>query len=402
MRKDPPLLAEYDHIIQDQLNSGIIKEVKPSLENSKTTKAHYLSHHAVVREDALTTKVRVVMDGSAKVNAEAPSLNECLYTGPSLTPNILNILLRFRWFEVPIISDIEKAFHMIRVDERDRDSLRFLWIDDINSTDPRLVFLRFCRVVFGLNCSPFLLGGTLRHHITNCKFHDPKFAKELLESIYVDDLINGRENQQTTLKVYELSKACLEKGGFNLRKWRTSDPELQSLIDEIEAKQQTPKAETKFESDETSYAKTVVGGTKNLEPSEQKVLGLKWNYESDEHLLTFDKLIKLSKTMTPTKRNLLKLSASLFDPLGIVSPISVRMKILLQETCKLHLEWNTPLPETLVKVWCEILNDFEQILCISILRCYFGEINEEIEQYSLHAFGDASKKVFCSVIYLVM
>ena len=59
-------------------------------------------------------------------------------------------------------------------------------------------------------------------------------------------------------------------------------------------------------------------------------------------------------------------------------------------------------PETLVKVWCEILNDFEQILCISIPRCYFGEINEEIEQYSLHAFGDASKKAFCSVIYLVM
>ena len=78
------------------------------------------------------------------------------------------------------------------------------------------------------------------------------------------------------------------------------------------------------------------------------------------------------------------------------------MKILLQETSKLHLQWNTPLPETLVKVWCEIFNDFEQILCISIPRCYFDEINEEIEQYSLYAFGDASKKAFCSVIYLVM
>ena len=206
LRKDPQLLAEYDHIIRDQLNSGIIEEVKPSLENSKTTKVHYLSHHAVVREDALTTKVRVVMDGSAKVNAEAPSLNERLHTGPSLTPNILNILLRFRWFKVPIISDIEKAFHMIRVDERDRDSLRFLWIDDINSTDPRLVFLRFCRVVFGLNCSPFLLEGTLHHHITNCKFDDPKFAEELLKSIYVDDLINGGANQQGHLRFMNCQK----------------------------------------------------------------------------------------------------------------------------------------------------------------------------------------------------
>ena len=225
-----------------------------------------------MRENALATNVRVVMDGSAKVNAEAPSLNECLYTGPSLTPNILDILLRFRWFKVPIISDVEKAFRMIRVDERDRDSLRFLWIDDINSIDPRLVFLRFCRVAFGLNCSPFLLGGTLHHHITNYKFDDPKFAEELLKSIYVDDLINGGENQYRAQKVYELSKARLEKGGFYLRKRRTSDPELRSLIDEIKTKQQIPKAETKFESDEISYVKTVVGGTENLEPSEQKVL----------------------------------------------------------------------------------------------------------------------------------
>ena len=137
-------------------------------------------------------------------------------------------------------------------------------------------------------------------------------------------------------------------------------------MDKIETKQQPPKAETKFESDETFYAKTVIRGIKNFEPSAQKVLGLKWNYESDELLSTFDKRIELSKTMTPTKRNLLKISALLFDPLGIVSPVAVRMKILLQETCKFHLEWDTPLPETLMKVWCEMLNDFEQIPCISI------------------------------------
>ena len=69
LRKNPPLLDEYDLINWNQLNSGIIEAVKSSLENSETTKVHYLSHHAVVRKYALTTKVRVVMDGSAKVNA---------------------------------------------------------------------------------------------------------------------------------------------------------------------------------------------------------------------------------------------------------------------------------------------------------------------------------------------
>ena len=96
--------------------------------------------------------------------------------------------------------------------------------------------------------------------------------------------------------------------------------------------------------------------------------------------------------MTPTKRNLLKLSASLFDPLGIFSPVSVRIKILLQETCKLHLEWDMLLPETLVKMWSEIR--FHAAILTKLVK--------KIEQYSLHAFGNSSKKAICSMIYPVV
>ena len=126
------------------------------IEQTEVGRVHYLSHHCVVRQDATTTKVRVVLDGSAKTSAASPSLNECLYTGPSLTPNILDILLRFRSYKVALVSDVEKAFHMIHVDERDRDVLRFLWINGINAESPEIVTLRYTRVVFGLNCSPFL------------------------------------------------------------------------------------------------------------------------------------------------------------------------------------------------------------------------------------------------------
>ena len=123
-------------------------------------RVHYLSHHPVVCEDAATTKVRIVMDESAKITADAPSLNECLYTGPSLTRGIIDILIRFRWYRIGIVSDIEKAFHMIHVDEKHHDVLRFLWEQDIDSVDPKLLILCFIGVFFGLNCSPFILGGT--------------------------------------------------------------------------------------------------------------------------------------------------------------------------------------------------------------------------------------------------
>ena len=58
--------------------------------------------------------------------------------------------------------------------------------------------------------------------------------------------------------------------------------------------------------------------------------------------------------------------------------VSVHMKMLPQETWKLHLEWDTPLPETLVKMWFEILNDFEQNLCISIHAAILMELMKKL------------------------
>ena len=76
----------------------------------------------MVRNDKQTTKVRVVYDASSK-QCGGPSLNDCLYTRPSLTENIADILIRFRSHKIALIGDIEKAFHMISVAEDDHDVL---------------------------------------------------------------------------------------------------------------------------------------------------------------------------------------------------------------------------------------------------------------------------------------
>ena len=122
LRNEPDILKEYDNVIRDQLNKGIVESVPERNEGSKRT--HYLPHHAVIRQDKATTKLRVVYDASAK--SMGPSLNDCLYSGPSLTQNIVDIMLRFRAHKVALTGDIEKAFLMIHVAESDRDALRFL------------------------------------------------------------------------------------------------------------------------------------------------------------------------------------------------------------------------------------------------------------------------------------
>ena len=399
LRKDQPLFLEYDRVIQEQAQMGIIEEVKPTLIKQMKDRVHYLSHHAVVRKEALTTKVRVVMDGSAKVKANAPSLNECLHTGPSLTPNILDILLRFRWFKVALVSDIEKAFHMITVDEQDRDALRFLWIDDVYATDPKLVCYRFSKVVFGLNCSPFLLGATLNYHIQNCKLEDATLKDTLTQSTYVDDVVMGADTVERAHEIYARAKAFLLKGGFKLRKWRTSDKTLQDMIDDKEIAK--PVQVKKVESDESSYVQATVGEASQLKPNECKVLGIKWNSSDDNLIFTFERLVLMSKELPPKKRNILKVAASLFDPIGFISPVTIRLKILLQEACSLKLEWDTSLPKSLNNVYLALLKDLENVVNVTLPRCYFDGAQGDKELYSLHAFCDASIKAYCAVIYLV-
>ena len=117
-----------------------------------------------------------------KISSECVKKN-CLEAGPSLVPMIFDILLRFRCYKIPLVADVQQAFHQICVSREDVDYLRFLLVDDIHSDDPELISLRFLRVIFGLNCSPFLVSGTLHHHISQYRFEDPQFVAKLLKSI---------------------------------------------------------------------------------------------------------------------------------------------------------------------------------------------------------------------------
>ena len=124
LRQSPHILREYDGIIKEQINQGIVETVDDPLNTSRPNRTHYLPHHGVIREGKLTTKLRIIFDASAKTSG--PSLNECLCQGPSFKQRIADILLRFRLFPIGLVADIEKAFLMISVAKEDKDVLRFL------------------------------------------------------------------------------------------------------------------------------------------------------------------------------------------------------------------------------------------------------------------------------------
>ena len=148
----------YDQIIQDQLQHGVI-ELAPD-EASK--KEFYLPHKAVVKREAESTKLRIVYDASLKESNHHQSLNDCPYPGPPLQNLLWSILVRSRFYPVLLTGNLEKAFLQVRIKEEERDALRFFWRSP--SQDKTLIY-RFTRALFGLTCSPFLLGGVISQHL---------------------------------------------------------------------------------------------------------------------------------------------------------------------------------------------------------------------------------------------
>ncbi|VDO25009.1 unnamed protein product [Haemonchus placei] len=94
-------------------------------------------------------------------------------------------LVRFRIGDLAVASDIEKAFLQVRLQLKDRDATRFLWMKDVNQPVIRdnLITYPFNRVTFGLICSPFLLARTIKYHLKH-NSKNPGISHEILNNTY--------------------------------------------------------------------------------------------------------------------------------------------------------------------------------------------------------------------------
>ena len=321
------MLKEYGDIIKRQEDENIIERVSASNEAIIPGGVHYLPH-AIVREDRETSKLRVVYDASSN----SLSLNDCLEKGSCSIPLIFDILVRFRAYKVALISDIKQAYLNVEVNEEDRDFLRFLWLDDVNSKKPNVVTYRFTRVIFGMNSSQFLLASVIVKHLEKYK-DDTKFVDNFLRNLYVDDIISGGESVQEALELYVKSKYRLLEAGLTLRKWHSSDSALEKRI-------------STFENENNATQNVSTPSSK-----EQKVLGVTLvNTEDIFHLnLSIDQC--RVEEFVNTKRNVLKIIASIYDPLGLLPPITVMFKMFSQLLCIHKLDWDKPLCHELNLQW---------------------------------------------------
>ena len=130
LEKNENLMIEYNKIIKQYINHGIVEPVRSTTASYDLGSVHYLPHRAVVRQNRDTITVRIVFDTSAHVDNE-PSLNDALYCRTCMLPLLHDILTRFWIGKVGIVADVQQAFLQIEIDEKHRDFLRFIGFDNI-------------------------------------------------------------------------------------------------------------------------------------------------------------------------------------------------------------------------------------------------------------------------------
>ncbi|XP_057379622.1 uncharacterized protein LOC130701716 [Daphnia carinata] len=360
--KKPNMLQLYSKIIRDQLEAEFIEKVPRTLQTPKG--CHYIPHFPV-EKDSITTPIRIVYDCSCRTRSGA-SLNDCLLTGPPLQNNMLHILLRFRVHRIGFFSDIEKAFHKVQLYEADRDFVRFFWLSDDNDPESDFAIYRFKVIPFGASSSPFILNSVIKKHLQ--RYSSP-VSTDIESNIYVDNLMSGSETTAEASIYYAESISTFQAASLSLHSWAFSDASLNN--------------------------RAILDGVADAS-SLTKALGLLWDRTTDQLQLPH---FSLPQFCTPkaTKRDLLRAVASIYDPLGFISPLSIPARILIQQIWKEKLEWDDPLPSPFADKWNSLANALVNAKP-KIRRSYFGTRSRV---NSLHVFVDASQQAYGAVAYLL-
>ncbi|XP_031356659.1 uncharacterized protein LOC116180688 [Photinus pyralis] len=351
------LFEEYAKLFQLWKDEDFIEEINPIVCDKKE-KVHYVSHRAVIKLSSSTTPVRPVFDASCKVG-KGPSLNECLKKGNNFIKMIPDMLLLFREKKVGFVSDIRKAIQMIEVNEQDRDCMRFLWWKD--KSKQHVVEYRHKRVMFGTNCSPFILGAVLEFHLVNVQNENKDIAQKLYNSLYVDNCVSSENTVEEYKNFRTKSVQLLAEAGMDLRLWMSN-------VDEME--------------DKNSHVISV--------------LGMQWDRVCDE-LYVDVKLPTLPEIIT--KKVMLSIAHQVFDPIGIVCPAVLPVKVLLQKTFINKLNWKEPVPTEEKNKFTEWYEQLHLLSQVRIPRCVTGGEFDR-SKWPFHVFTDASGLAYGAVIFL--
>lgn len=367
--KQPSLQSDYSQFINEYIKLGHMK-LSPENASSPDLPIIYLPHHAIIKESSVTTKLRVVFDGSAKSDTGV-SLNDALMLGPTIQQDLISIILRFRTHKYVLTADIAKMYRQVKVDEAHTQLQRIIWR---NSRNEDIKSYDLLTLTYGTTSASYLAIRVI-HELAEIEGENfPTAAQIARRDFYVDDLLTGANTIDECDTIRDELINMFSKAGFQLRKWISNCPKLTEIAS----------------SDDQEHMVINLDKNENV-----KTLGLSWNAKND----TLHYTVSLNKEKCRiTKRTILSNISKLFDPLGLLGPVIVVAKLLMQQLWQLNLTWDESVPTEIHTKWKRYSEELHQLNILSIPRGTIN-VNNPI-RIELHGFCDSSESAYGACVYI--
>ncbi|XP_075253227.1 uncharacterized protein LOC142345029 [Convolutriloba macropyga] len=366
LSKNPILKEKYKATLDADLEKGYVVKVHES--ESLTDNVSFLPHHPVTNENK-PGKVRRVANASSIFQGQ--SLNSNLLKGPDLLSNLTGVIMRFRENRIALCADIEQMFMQVKVDPKNRPYLRFLW-----KNNGRIETYEYTSHIFGATDSRCIASYALRRSAQDNAKTYPSVQKVIERNIYMDDLYVAVSSPNEASDIVHETRKVLAASGFNLTKRNSNSQQV--LLDLL-----NPDIRLNLE---TSA------------PQSQEVLGLPWFPEADTFVIEQKLFHKIKHDEKTSQRKLLRFVASIFDPLGIIAPFTIRFRKVLQAAWNHGPKWDKPLQLDENSDFENLKKELSSFKDVHLPRKLLKEI--PISSIELHTFTDASELALSVVSYL--
>ncbi|XP_058817860.1 uncharacterized protein LOC131681166 [Topomyia yanbarensis] len=383
LSKNPELYENVrQQIVDFQQKAYAHKTTSDELASFDTNRTWYLPL-GIVLNPKKPGKVRLIWDAAAKV--KGVSLNTMLLKGPDLLTPLLSVLYRYREREVAICEDIKEMFHQILIREKDRSAQFFLWR---NTPDMPMETMVTDVAIFGATCSPVQSQYVKNFNATENEKEYPKAADAIKKRHYVDDYLESLDTIEEAVGLALEVSEVHAKARFQIWNWISNHEVVLKRTGEV-----NPTAVKCFVADK--------------EVASERLLGLIWLLNENVFSFTLnlrDDVRRLVQgEVIPTKRELLRVVMSIYDPLGLVAAFVIHGKVIVQDVLRAKVGGDETIPDEVFCRWEQWLTVLRNMENIKIPRCYFPgyEINS-LDSFELHIFVDASEQAFAAVAYFRM
>lgn len=364
----PALKNDYAQFMHEYLSLGHMKQIESEKPINSELPLFYLPHHCVLKPDSSSTKLRVVFDASCK-SSTGVSLNDALKIGPVIQQDLISILLRFRTFPLVVTADIKKMYRQVVIDPSQTQLQRVFWRDD--PSEPLHVF-ELTTVTYGTSSASYLATRTLKYLADLYVNEYPLASRCISQDFYVDDVLSGGTSVEQCVKLRDELIQLLRKGGFQLSKWASNNDQILTGLND------TTEINLMFD-----------------KSSDCKILGNLWSPSSDSLRYYVEDVERADKF---TKHKILSDIAKLFDPLGLIGPVVIIPKLLMQELWQQNVQWDEPVPPLLHSKWEQFKSQLTQLNSLNVNRCV--KFNNSSQHLQLHGFCDASQQAYGACVYI--